>query len=335
MRSAILPQQGAHGEGASKMKIIARKVKSPFKKVLLATKFSVSLEGSLRAAFRLCQTSDASLSILHIRKNVSPSGAEPCVAVDTAKLEDETLTILSHLSDRARQAGVNCRTRSDAGIPSEKILEAIDEEEINLTILGTSEPRGSKRLVFGPTADVVMRLAPCPIMTIGPVAADLMKTSASKGPVIFATDFHSVTREAIRVAVSYCRSTGLRLHCLHVLPRTLQSSEGDRALPEILTSALRHLAATNAEGIDLPVCCVTFGSEISNAIVDYIRSQQASLIFLGVRRSSLIASDEPLPIVFRIITEASCPVVTIVCETDTEPSLSRSKMSELSPLRLP
>jgi len=105
-------------------------------------------------------------------------------------------------------------------------------------------------------------------------------------------------------------------------------------LPEILASALRHLAATNAKGIDLPICCVTFGSEISNAIVDYVRNQHASLIFLGVRRSSLVATDDPLPIVFRIITEAPCPVVAIVCETDDERSASRSEKSDLTPLRL-
>jgi len=316
------------------MKTLARKVRSPFKKVLLATDFSVNLEASLRVAIRLCQMSDARLSILHLHKDVSPTSGPTNNSVDDRIQENEARLILKCLSERVREVGVRCRVSSDTGIPSEKILEVIDAEGIDLAILGTSEPRGSNRLVFGPTAEVVMRHAPCPIMTVGPVAADQSKMDALKGPVIFATDFHSVTREAIRVAVSYCRSTGSPLHCLHVLPRTLQSSDGDSALPEILASALRHLAATNAKGIDLPICCVTFGSEISNAIVDYVRNQHASLIFLGVRRSSLVATDDPLPIVFRIITEAPCPVVAIVCETDDERSASRSEKSDLTPLRL-
>ena len=316
------------------MKSVARKVRSPFKNVLLATNFSASSEWSLRTAFRLCQMGSGQLLILHIRKEALRSGDGKDADAENARLKDEALATLKEMSDRAKKAGIDCRTIADVGLPAAKILETIETEKIDLAILGTSEPRGSKRLVFGPTAEVVMRLAQCPIMTVGPVAADLIKTNASKGPVVFATDFHSVTREAIQVAVSYCRNTGLQLHCLHVLPRSLQSSEGDRALPEILTSALRHLAATTAEGIDLPVCCVTFGSEISNAIVDYIRGQRASLIFLGVRRSSLVASDDPLPIVYRIITEAPCPVVTIVCETEDEMPLARLAESGLSPLRL-
>jgi nucleotide-binding universal stress UspA family protein len=317
------------------MRNIVRKVASPFKKVLFATDFSSSSEGSLRSGFRHCQMNEASLCILHVRKSDVAAQTETGLLMETGVPENEALQLLSQLNDRARQAGVDCTSSVETGIASAKILEAIDATEVDLAILGTSEPRNSKRLVFGPTAEAVMRKASCPIMTVGPVAADLVKTNALNGAVIFATDFHSVTREAIRLAVSYCKSTGLRLHCLHVLPRTLQSTDGDQTLPAILTSALRHLAATSAIGIDLPVCCVTFGSEISNAVVDYAWKQQASLIFLGVRRSSMVATDDPSPIVFRIITEAPCPVVTIVCDTELDPLYPRPSKFEASPLHLP
>lgn len=308
------------------MKTVTKKSRSPFSKVLLATDFSVSLEGSLRAAFRLCQMSNAALHILHVCKHAATNGVEKNAPVEAEQLKKRRLDELHQLAERARQAGVHCNATLETGCPSERVLQAIEREEIDLAILGTSEPRGSKRLVFGPTAEAVMLKASCPIMTIGPVASDLIKTSASKGPVVFATDFHSVTRDAIRVAVSYCRSTGLQLHCLHVLPRSLQSADDNQTLPEILTSALRHLAATCSPSVELPVCCVTFGSEISNSIVDYARKQQASLIVLGVRRSSMFAGDDSLPIVFRIITEAPCPVVTIVCDAeDDDPALDTSE----------
>ncbi len=155
-------------------------------------------------------------------------------------------------------------------------------------------------------------------MTVGPVAGDLVPLQASAGPVVFATDFHSVTRGAIKSAVCYCKNLDLQLHCLHVLPRTLQSGH-DNTLPEILTSALKHLVATSEVPIEKPVCSVTYGSEISNAVVDYSRRQGASLIFLGVRRDSIFSPDDPLPIVFRIITEAPCPVVTILCDAEADP----------------
>jgi nucleotide-binding universal stress UspA family protein len=223
------------------------------------------------------------------------------------------------MKDRAIGLDLNCTARLESGVPAEIILNTIGEGQIDLTILGTSEPRGSKRGAFGPTAEQVMRKSSCPIMTVGPVAADLVTAHASRGPVVFATDFHSVTRQVIHHAVSYCRSTDLQLHCLHVLPRTLQSSHGDHTLPEILTSALRHLVATSTVQIEKPICRVTYGSEISNAVVDYARQQEASLILLGVRRNSIFSPDDPLPIVFRIITEAPCPVMTILCDAEPDP----------------
>ena len=74
--------------------------------------------------------------------------------------------------------------------------------------------------------------------------------------------------------------------------------------------------------IENPVCSVTYGSEISNAVVDYCRQQGASLIFLGVRRDSIYSPDYPLPIVFRVITEAPCPVITILCDADADPDVA-------------
>ncbi len=317
------------------MQPMAREFQSPFKNILLATDFSVSLEGSLKAALRLCQMNDASLWILHVRMGDVAREADASLSMGTEILDNEALRFLSQLGTRARQAGVHCTTSIETGRASARILEAIEADEIDLAILGTSEPRGSKRLVFGPTAEAVMRSASCPIMTIGPVAADLIKTNAAKGPIVFATDFHSVTREAVRTAVSYSKSMGLQLHCLHVLPRTLQSTDGDQTLSAILTSALRHLVQTSTVDIDLPVCCVTFGSEISNSIVDYARNQQASLIFLGVSRSSMVVTDQMQPIAFRIITEAPCPVVTIVCDTQSETLCPPAAESEAFPSRLP
>lgn len=311
-----------------------REFQSPFTKILFATDFSVSLERSFTVALHLCQTNDASLCILHAYTGNAASQVEAGLPMGTEISDIEALRMLSQLGARAQQAGVRCKTGIKTGVASAGILEAIEADGIDLTILGTGEPRGSTRLVFGPTAEAVMRKTSCPIMTIGPAAEDLIKVNAAKGPVVFATDFHSITREAIRTATSYSKRMGLQLHCLHVLPRTLRSTDSDQTLLTILISALKHLVKSSGIEIDLPVCSVTFGSEISNSIVEYARNHQASLIFLGVRRSSMVASDDRQPIAFRIITEAPCPVVTIVCDAQSETLCTPSAESGASPLHL-
>lgn len=301
------------------MQNLLKNARSPFRRVLFAATGSTEFEGALQAAFNCCQINKASLRILHVCETFPPTAAETTLSPGPLIAEKGAALLLRQMKDRAIGLELNCTTSLETGVPAEIILNALHGEQIDLAILGTSEPRGSKRGAFGPTAEQVMRKATCPIMTVGPVAADLVPAHPSRGPVVFATDFHSVTRQAIHQAISYCRSTDLQLHCLHVLPRTLQSSHVDHTLPEILTSALKHLVASSAIQIEKPICRVTYGSEISNAVVDYARQQEASLILLGVRRDSIFSPDDPLPIVFRIITEAPCPVVTILCDAEADP----------------
>jgi len=300
-------------KGSWAMKHLSNKAGSPFKRVLFATNCAADYEGALQATFNFCQTNKASLRILHVCKtDASPRGDS------NASKDHSAALLLRQMKERAIGLGLSCTSQLEWGVPAEKIAQAIEENQINLVILGTSELRGSKRGAFGPTAEQIMRRSNCAVMTVGPVAGDLVPQQASTGPVVFATDFHSVTRHAIQSAVCYCKSLDLQLHCLHVLPRTLQSSH-DNTLPELLTCALKHLVATSEIPIENPICSVTYGSEISNSIVDYSRQQGASLIYLGVRRDSIFCPDYPLPIVFRVITEAPCPVITVLCDAEADP----------------
>jgi nucleotide-binding universal stress UspA family protein len=299
------------------MKSPTSRARTLFQRVLFATNCSGNYEGALEAAFNLCRVNKASLRILHVAKAQAARGVEGSESRGRG-----AALILRQMKERAVGEGFSCTSKLEYGVAAEKILEAIEEGQIDLVILGTRELRGSKRGAFGPTAEEVMRTSTCPIMTVGPVAADRVPAHASTGPAVFATDFHSVTRQAIQVAVCYCKGLGLGLHCLHVLPRSMKSSNGDQTLPEILTYALKHLVASSSVPIEEPVCRVTYGSEISNSVVDYARQQDASVIFLGVRRKSIISPDDPVPIVFRIITEAPCPVVTILCDAAADPELT-------------
>lgn len=293
-------------------------VRVQFGRVLFATNFPPDYEGALQTTFNFCHTNKAKLHILHVCKpNIGPRGGINAVT------DQDAVLVLRQMEERATGLGLSCTTRLESGIPAEKILQSIEEDNIDLVVLGTSELRGSKRGAFGLTAEQVMRKSSCPIMTVGPVAADLVPSRNLKGPVVFATDFQSVTRQAVQVAISYCKQISLQLRCLHVLPRSLQSSHRDHVLTVILTSALNHLVATSSVRLEKPVCTVTYGSEISNSVVDYARQQGASLIFLGVRRDSIVSQDDSLPVVFRIITEAPCPVVVIPCDAEADLEFTR------------
>jgi nucleotide-binding universal stress UspA family protein len=283
-----------------------------FNKVLLATDFSAVSQAAFRAALDMCKTYQASLSILHVFEYAN--GAPPEVGGQLLELDsfyESAQRSLDRLVQEARRSGVDCEATMGSGIPSVTILEAIVSNAIDLAILGTSALHGFERLVFGSTAEDVLRKASCPVLTVGLQASHSPSEARSKRPVVFATDFHLTTTHAICYAAAICRITGSPLHCLHVLPRRLEGSSRKHITLQIMTEALKRVASESGTVIDPPVCAITYGSEISNAVVAYAKQQKARLIVLGVRQASMAASHVPAQIAYRIITEASCPVLTM------------------------
>jgi nucleotide-binding universal stress UspA family protein len=180
--------------------------------------------------------------------------------------------------------------------------------------MGTSALHGFERLIFGSTAEAVLRQSPTPVIVVGP-RADAAAVAQKERPVVFATDFHPTTVQAIRFAGMVSQVTGSPLHCLHVLPRALEGASQAAVIPGILTEALHHLASTSGVDSAHPICATTFGSEVSNAVVDYARQHNAKLIVLGIRQASLASTHTPAHIAYRIVTEAPCPVLTMAFQS--------------------
>jgi nucleotide-binding universal stress UspA family protein len=294
------------------MQTSEHRLEPSFNQVLLATDFSASSHAAFQTALGICTALGASLFILHVFEYAeaapSETGGQPLELDSTYK---RARTSLNNLLQVARRAGVTCETSIRSGIAPFTILDVIASQKIDLAVLGTNALHGFERLAFGSTVEAVLRKASCPVLTVGPQAMEAAKKAQLEGPVVYATDFHLTTTHAIRYASFICIMTRSPLHCLHVLPRALEGGPRSHIIPQIMTEALQHVAIESGTTIDPPVCAITYGSEISNAVVDYARQQKAKLIVLGVRQASMVASHVPAHIAYRIITEAPCPVLTI------------------------
>jgi nucleotide-binding universal stress UspA family protein len=60
----------------------------------------------------------------------------------------------------------NVEKRVVQGIPWEEIIHFADEEKMDMIVMGTYGRIGLDRLLFGNTAERVVRRAPCPVMTV-------------------------------------------------------------------------------------------------------------------------------------------------------------------------
>ncbi len=289
-----------------------------FQRILIATDFSAASKAAFRTALDACVKLGASLTILHVFEYSEIAPPETGgLLIEMQGLREKCQEDLYELCRESGSAGIKCEAILENGVASVSILETIDAKQIDLAVLGTNALHGFERLVFGSTAETVLRKAPCPVLTVGPRVKNCADTVQPDGPVVFATDFDFTTMHAIRFAACFSNLTNSPLHCVHVLPRTLEAGAQCEIVPAIMAEALQQLAAESGVVIAPPICATTFGSEISYAVVDYARHHNAKLIVLGVRQASLLASHVPEHITYRIITEANCPVLTMAFASDT------------------
>lgn len=289
-----------------------------FDNILLCTDFSPASQAATNAAMQLCKGRDARVTVVHVSE-YGPMSATTDEALDyVLGLFEKERSNLKSVAEQMLQYGVRAESIMLEGNAASNILDQIARSDVDLAIVGTTAARGLDRLLFGSTAESIFRRAPCPIITVGPGLTPAGVDQSGR-PVIFATDFDDRSLDALRYAASLAEILGSRLHVVHVLPLTVRDCNGD-AVPSIVGDAL-HLLTLHipADGV-MPHCEILHGSDVSHAVIEYAKAQNAAFIVLGVRRKSAIAAHLPPHRTFRIIMTATCPVLTVAY--DQQPALA-------------
>ena len=62
--------------------------------------------------------------------------------------------------------GIKASWRATAGVPFEQIVNVAAEERADMIVIGTHGRTGLNRVLLGSVAERVIRLAPCPVLTV-------------------------------------------------------------------------------------------------------------------------------------------------------------------------
>jgi nucleotide-binding universal stress UspA family protein len=65
-----------------------------------------------------------------------------------------------------RQRGIKASWRAQVGVPFEEIVRVATEERADMIVMGTHGRSGLNRALLGSVAERVIRLAPCPVLTV-------------------------------------------------------------------------------------------------------------------------------------------------------------------------
>ncbi len=123
----------------------------------LAIRLARGLGGELVLAQVLVETPLYGEGLLNVREAQKVYDAQ-------RRWAEETLE--ARAGQIRKEHGVKVRWLLPVGVPFEEIVRTAQEEKAEMIVMGTHGRSGLNRLLLGSVAERVIRLAPCPVVTV-------------------------------------------------------------------------------------------------------------------------------------------------------------------------
>ena len=142
--------------------------------ILLPTDFSDCGNYALSYAASLARTFGASIICVHVIEPMVPtvgySGVtEPLPIADiTDQLEDSAERELPKLAERQECAGLEIEEVIVHGEAASEIVRVAKDRDVDLIVVSSHGRTGLGRILFGSTAEAVVRHASCPVLVVKP-----------------------------------------------------------------------------------------------------------------------------------------------------------------------
>jgi nucleotide-binding universal stress UspA family protein len=246
--------------------------------ILVPTDFSPEAHHALEVALQLAQRTGGHLTLLHVLDAPVSSGLVSSGGPGSGGGLNELymMQLLQRTKQRMLQLLLEARRtrpevlvedRIETGEVDAAILEVVGELGIDLVVVGAQEHAPGGHL-FAPDshAERLVRLAPCPVLTVKHPAPDFQVRH-----VVFASDFAPEADQAVpslqRVLAAFPEAT------LHLLDVVTQSQEYAAALARIEAFAGRHeLRAYEPDVFD--------DAQVRTGIPRYAAQAQADLVVM-------------------------------------------------------
>jgi len=196
-----------------------------------------------------------------------------------------------------------------------EVEQAIQEDNIDLVVVGTHGRTGANKLMMGSVAEEIFRRSPVPVLTVGPNVRSGAHEGGRFHRVLFATDLTPESLARAPYAVSLAQENQALLLLLLVMPKPAYPSADDKKRLEMCTSeAMQCLSDIVPDDANLEFsweAVVEYG-EPAERIVEVAKQRGVDLIVLGVRKATHMDAAVHLgsAIAHKVVAHAPCPVLT-------------------------
>jgi len=213
---------------------------------------------------------------------------------------------LNNISEELKTKGLRFRTRITQGVPYLKIIEAGEEENADLILLGKG--RAEERSLLGATALKVLRRSRIPVLIV-------RRESRQKAikRILVPTDLYNIMSRDLQLALGLARDLEAEIYSLNIVatgegkypPKLVELMRGDaynKLTEQVEEAKLEDRVETAVETARNPWI----------GIINYAGEKNIDLIIMNTyggykfRREDFIGS-----VAERVVQESPCPVITV------------------------
>lgn len=140
-----------------------------FRRIVCPTDFSAPAHKAARYATDLAKSCGAELILLHVVGEIAYPMRSLGTVTAFPNLQEELRKRAADELEEARKSlgeGVSIRTEMRDGEIHEQVLDSAKENKADLIVIGTHGHTGIKHMLLGSTAEKVVRLSECPVLTV-------------------------------------------------------------------------------------------------------------------------------------------------------------------------
>ena len=278
-----------------------------FRNILFTTDFSDYSQQALPYAANLARKFGSSVYLCHV---VTPSqlviGAPEAAPYLYEAQRNRGADELADMARFPEFKGLKTRTILASGLFEDELLRVVNENQIDLIVVGTHGRTGIRRLVLGSAAEQICRIATCPVLTIGPDAS--MNEESAFRRILIPTDFSEESTQILPCVLDIAREYNAGITFVHVIPLDAAANINARLLAEDARRTLKRAFGKDCREHS-PQFLIEFGHP-AEAILRAATETRADLIAMGIRHAFAPGIHLRSGVAYQVMARASCPVLT-------------------------
>ncbi len=134
-------------------------VKTPFKKVVIATDGSDNSKNAVDIGIKIAGSMGASVDAVHVVRAAWETEVD-------SELRDEAKKIVGYVEEKGNEENVSVEGVILIGNPAEMLIDYAQKKDADLIVMGTKGMSGIKRFMLGSVAENVVRHSEKPVMVV-------------------------------------------------------------------------------------------------------------------------------------------------------------------------